>query len=38
MMIASDLESGMSQNKIATKYNVAKSLVSNIKTRKNIAH
>lgn len=34
MMIASDLESGMSQNKIATKYNVAKSLVSNIKTRK----
>ena len=37
MMIASDLESGMSQNKIATKYNVAKSLVSQIKTRKKYA-
>jgi len=34
LMIAKDLESGLAQNKIAIKYNVAKSLVSNIKTRK----
>lgn len=34
LMIASDLELGIGQNKIATKYNVAKSLVSQIKTRK----